>query len=163
VIAQPGSEVLDQSPSATPCRPTSTAVPLRPARSATAMRRGCALCVNPSIVQTLSGNSLNDAFVSTSNDSCWRARAATSVYAAASYTLPTGVDTLIMEAHRRGRQQRCGGRRPLCGEQHAGDDSSQQRKRRVRSVRLRDVVTQRRAAMTSSIRPELHATDCVIP
>jgi Ca2+-binding RTX toxin-like protein len=56
--------------------------------------------VNPGITQTLTGNSGNDTFVvySTSDVVFPKAGSNDVVYAAASYTLPSGVDTLIMEA-----------------------------------------------------------------
>jgi Ca2+-binding RTX toxin-like protein len=55
---------------------------------------------DPAIAQTLIGNSLNDAFVvyNTSDVVTPKAGSHDVVYAAASYTLPTGVDVLILEA-----------------------------------------------------------------
>jgi VCBS repeat-containing protein len=56
--------------------------------------------LNPAITQTLIGNTTNDAFVvySTSDVVVAKAGSHDLVYAAANYTLPTGVDVLIMEA-----------------------------------------------------------------
>jgi Ca2+-binding RTX toxin-like protein len=56
--------------------------------------------VNPGIAQTLIGNTANDTFVvyRTSDVVVPKAGSNDVVYAAASYTLPTGVDVLIMEA-----------------------------------------------------------------
>jgi hypothetical protein len=55
---------------------------------------------NPSVTQTLTGNSLSGTFVVYNTADVVKPRAGSNdiVYAAASYTLPTGVDTLIMEA-----------------------------------------------------------------
>jgi len=56
--------------------------------------------VNPAIAQTLTGNGANDAFVvyNSSDVVVPKAGSHDVVYAAVSYTLPTGVDTLVLEA-----------------------------------------------------------------
>ena len=95
---------------------------------------------NPGQVATLTGNSPNDTFVvyNSSDVVVPKAGSHDVVYSAVNYTLPTGVDILILEAGTQARrQQRCSGRCALCGQcRDCPDPDRQQRQRHLRGLQL---------------------------